>query len=373
MNSLTSVYIALGSNQGQREVFLQNALQAIFEKIGFITKTSSVYETPAWGFEGEAFYNACIKVKTRLNAHQVLKALQEIETVLGRTRQHKGYQNRTIDLDILFFGEDCIDDNNLKIPHPELSKRDFVLFPLADITPQKKHPILNENIENLRDSLPDTTNIKKTNIKLNPITFKAPNVNYICVEGNIGAGKTTFVEMLAEDLGAKLILERFKDNPFLPQFYKDPKRYAFPTEMSFLADRHQQLVDDISQLDLFSNFSIADYDLYKCLIFARITLKNQEFELYKRVFDIMYRNITKPDLYVYFYQNTDRLLENISKRGRSYEQDINADYLEKINQGYLNFIKNENRFKTKIIDISELDFVEKREDYIKLVNDVLKF
>ncbi len=373
MNTLTSVYIALGSNIGQKQVFLQNAIDAIFRSIGTVNKVSAVYETPAWGFDGDPFYNSCIKVKTRLKAQEVLKILQTIENSMGRVRQTEGYENRTIDLDILFFGDDCIEDIDLKIPHPELSKRDFVLFPLADITPQKKHPILNENIEDLRDRLPKNTNIKKTNIKLKPKIFVAPDVNYICIEGNIGAGKTTFVEMMAEDFGAKLILERFKDNPFLPQFYKDPKRYAFPTEMAFLADRHQQLIDDITQLDLFSNFSIADYDLYKCLIFARITLKDQEFDLYKRVFDIMYRNITKPDLYVYFYQNTERLLENINKRGRSYEQDINADYLDEINQGYMNFIKNENRFKTKIIDISELDFVEKREDYIKLIDDVINF
>ncbi|MGX1024053.1 2-amino-4-hydroxy-6-hydroxymethyldihydropteridine diphosphokinase [Psychroflexus sp. MBR-150] len=373
MSTLTSVYIALGSNQGQREVYLQKAIEAIFTKIGSVTHISSVYETPAWGFEGEAFYNACIKVKTRLKAQQVLKELQEIEITLGRRRHSKRYQNRTIDLDILFFGDDYIADSNLKIPHPELSKRDFVLFPLADIATQKTHPILNQNIEKLKDDLPKNNTIKKTDVKLKPVNFKVPDVNYICIEGNIGAGKTTFVEMMAEDFDAKLILERFKENPFLPQFYKDPKRYAFPTEMSFLADRHQQLVDDITQLDLFSNFSIADYDLYKSLIFARITLKDQEFKLYKKVFDIMYRNITKPDLYVYFYQNTERLLENIHKRGRSYEQDINADYLEKINQGYLNFIKNENRFKTKILDISELDFVDKREDYLKLVGDILNF
>ena len=371
MNTLTSVYIALGSNQGCREDFLQSAIQAIYDQIGSVTKVSHVYETPAWGFEGQAFLNACIKVKTRLGANDILEALLKIETRMGRIRQHKGYQNRNIDLDILLYGGEQVDHPHLSIPHPQLTKRDFVLFPLVDIAPDKKHPILKREIKKLKEELPQGSTIKKTDFQLQTQTLQKPDFNYLCIEGNIGAGKTTFAQMMAEDYDAKLILERFKDNPFLPQFYEDPKRYAFPTEMSFLADRHQQLVDDISQLDLFTQFSIADYDLYKSMIFARITLQHQEFNLYKKVFQIVYRNIPKPDLYVYFYQNTNRLLENIKKRGRSYEQNIKADYLEKINQGYLDFIKQENRFKTRIIDVSDFDFVDNRSDYLKLINLVI--
>lgn len=361
----------MGSNQGQREVYLQSAIEAIFREIGSVNKVSHVYETPSWGFEGNAFYNACIKVKTRLSAQSVLKALLQIETALGRTREKKGYQNRNIDLDILLYDEDCINDVNLKIPHPELSKRDFVLYPLADIASQKEHPTLKKNIAKLKETLIKNKNILKTKIKLNTSTLPHPKINYLCIEGNIGAGKTTFAQMLSQDFGAKVILERFKDNPFLPKFYDDPKRYAFRTEMSFLADRHQQLIDDISQLELFSQFSVADYDLYKSLIFASVTLQQQEFDLYKKVFKILYRDIPKPDLYIYFYQNTTQLLKNIQKRGRSYEQNIKADYLEKINQGYLNFIKYEKRFKTKIIDTSDLDFVNNRKDYLELIKMVI--
>jgi 2-amino-4-hydroxy-6-hydroxymethyldihydropteridine diphosphokinase len=331
---------------------------------------SSVYETPAWGFDGEPFFNACLKVKTRLQCTAVLETLLDIENLLGRVRTQKGYQNRTIDLDILFYGEDIIEEPHLKVPHPQLSKRDFVLFPLADIAPEKQHPILKDTVLSLKLKRISESSINRTEITLKTKTLPKPQVNYLCIEGNIGAGKTTFAQMLAEDFEAKLILERFKDNPFLPQFYKDPKRYAFPTEMSFLADRHQQLVDDISQLDLFAQFTISDYDLYKSLIFAKVTLQEQEFELYKKVFNIIYRNIPKPDLYIYFYQTTDRLLDNIKKRGRDYEQEIEADYLDKINQGYLNFIKHENRFKTRIVDVTNLDFVDNRSDYLKLVDQL---
>lgn len=372
MNTLKSVYIALGSNQGQRQQFLQEAIDEIFYTIGQVEKLSDVYETPAWGFNGGKFLNACILVKTRLTSNKVLENLQSIEKKLGRIQSQRGYQNRSIDLDILFYENHKVDEVNLKIPHPELSKRDFVLYPLADIASQNMHPVLGETILDLKEKLNSKTDISKTEIKLNSKTYPKSKMNYLCIEGNIGAGKTTFAEMLAEDYRAKLILERFKDNPFLPQFYKDPKRYAFPTEMAFLADRHQQLVDDISQLDLFADFSVADYDLYKSLIFARVTLQETEFELYKKVFKIMYRDMPKPDLYVYFYQNTNQLLQNIKKRGRDYEQNINAQYLDKINQGYLNFIKNENRFKTKIIDLSNLDFVNNRNDYLKLIDQIFE-
>ena len=371
MNTLTSVYIAIGSNKGDRARFLQSSIDEIYSKIGSVTMVSTVYETPAMGFIGKPFLNACLKVKTRLKAQTVLKILLEIETKSGRVRTEKGYQNRTLDLDILFYGDDSIDEPHLQVPHPELAKRNFVIYPLMDIAPTKKHPVLSETIEILKSKLTETSKINKTEINLSPKTLPDPKVNYLCIEGNIGAGKTTFAQMMAEDLGAKLILERFKDNPFLPQFYKDPKRYAFPTEMAFLADRHQQLVDDISQLDLFAQFSISDYDLYKSLIFAKVTLQEQEFELYKKVFNIIYREIPKPDLYIYFYQTTERLLENIKKRGRTYEQEIKADYLDKINQGYLEFIKNEKRFKTKIIDVSDYDFVHNRKDYLSLIDLVL--
>jgi len=178
---------------------------------------------------------------------------------------------------------------------------------------------------------------------------------------------------LYDDFNAKLVLERFADNPFLPKFYEDKDRYAFPLEMSFLADRYSQLSDDLAQFDLFKNFIISDYYIFKSLIFAQVTLPKEEYVLYRRMFDIMYKEITKPDLYIYLYQNTERLLYNIKKRGRDYEQNIAPDYLEKIHQGYARFIKTEQHLNTLIIDVSELDFVNKSEDYsyiIKQINTV---
>ena len=242
---------------------------------------------------------------------------------------------------------------------------------MNDIAPKWKHPKLNKSISELLYFCEDTSEIKEIGNLQNPTLYLGlKQLNYIAIEGNIGAGKTTLATKIAEDCNAKLILERFADNPFLPKFYKDQNRYAFPLEMSFLADRYQQLSDDLAQFDLFKDFIVADYHIFKSQIFAKVTLQEDEFRLYKTMFDIMYKEMPKPDLYVYLYQNTDRLLANIKKRGRSYEQDISSNYLEKINQGYLDYIKSQTDINALIIDVSNLDFVKNQEDYIYILTEI---
>ena len=178
---------------------------------------------------------------------------------------------------------------------------------------------------------------------------------------------------MADDLNAKLVLERFAENPFLPNFYKDQARYAFPLEMSFLADRYQQFSDDTSQYDLFKNFMVSDYDIFKSLIFAGITLQKAEYALYKKVFNFMYKEVKKPRIYVYLYQTTERLLDNIKKRGRDYEQGITAEYLTSINRGYFDFLKSYPEENKLIIDITELDFVEETKDYNTVITKIQDF
>ncbi len=293
---------------------------------------------------------------------------------MGRKRTDSiTYTDRNIDIDVLFYEDQKIKTELLEVPHPRMHLRNFVLFPLCDIAQNLAHPVLNKSISELAEASPDESQLEKIDQKLkNPETdFHLNKFNYITIEGNIGAGKTTLSTMIAQDFNAKLILERFKDNPFLPKFYEDQARYAFPLEMSFLADRYQQLLDDIGQYDLFKDFMIADYDSYKSLIFARVTLAEEEYALYKKLHQIMYKELVKPDLYIYLYQNTERLLANIKKRGREYEQNISEDYLLKINQGYLNWIKNKAQDNVKIIDISDLDFVKNREDYLKILGEFI--
>jgi len=190
--------------------------------------------------------------------------------------------------------------------------------------------------------------------------------NYLAIEGNIGAGKTTLARMISAQFNARLILERFADNAFLPKFYQEPERYAFPLEMSFLADRFQQLREELSTPDLFRSFTIADYFIDKSLIFARNNLKADEFALYSRLFGIISSMLPKPDLIIFLYLDIPGLMKNISARGRDYEKLIAPDYLERIQAGYLNHFRSLQDARIVMINTNEIDFVESDWDYQKL-------
>lgn len=192
--------------------------------------------------------------------------------------------------------------------------------------------------------------------------------NFIAIEGTIGAGKTSLANKIAEDYNGKLILEQFDDNPFLPKFYKEADKYAFPLELSFLAERYQQLTSQLSSQDLFKNFTISDYYINKSLIFAQKTLAPDLFGLYSKLFQIINASMPTPDLLVYLYLNVDRLQENIRKRGRSYEQSIANEYLEGIQQGYFEFIKQQQNMRILILDTNNIDFVKNPEDYQKIMH-----
>jgi 2-amino-4-hydroxy-6-hydroxymethyldihydropteridine diphosphokinase len=366
-------YISLGSNQGDRFQYLQEAVLAIFAEIGSVQKISPVYETASWGFEADDFLNSVLLVHTGFSAGQVLKKLLEIENKLGRTRTKKNsYESRIIDLDILYFDDEIIASKTLQVPHLSLQIRRFVLQPLCDITPEFVHPLIKKTNLQLLAVCEDKTKIQKMQRCLkNPISeYNLSRFSYVAIEGNIGAGKTTLAEAISQDFNAKLVLERFADNPFLPKFYEDKIRYAFPLEMSFLADRYQQVHDDLGQLDLFKDFIVADYDIYKSLIFSKVTLHEEEYKLYRRLFDLMYKEIKRPELYVFLFQSTDKLIENIKKRGRGYEQKIESDYLESIQRGYLDYIKSQHESKVRIIDITEMDFVKNRKDYLEILRQI---
>ncbi len=370
------IHLSLGSNLGNKFEHLQMAINAIFEKIGSVDSISPVYQTPAMGFDGDDFLNCVLQINSKLSSVEILKNVLSIENEMGRQRNKTvKYVSRPIDIDILFYDMEIFTTKQLVVPHPEIQNRKFVLKPLVTISPDLIHPVLNKSTAILLEETTDNNKIVKHPASLrNPILdYDISSYHYIAIEGNIGAGKTTLASKIAADFNAKLILERFKENPFLPKFYKDPERFAFPLEMSFLADRYQQLLDDLTQYDLFSENIIGDYDGYKSLIFAKITLQEEEFILYRKLFHLMHKELPNPDIYVYLYQNTERLLENIKKRGRDFEQDIEANYLQKINEGYMEYIRSQHSNTIKIIDISEMDFVNNRDDYLSILKEIMNY
>ena len=372
MNTQHQVILSLGSNEGNRLENIQKAIDFIHLSVGTIVKVSNLYETPAWGFDGEAFYNCAVVLHTQTDAEAVLEKVLDIEKKLGRIRSEvEGYQSRPIDIDLITFDEEIIELKHLTIPHPFMQERLFVLVPMRDLNLDWRHPILQKYLPELLKVSEDKSKIKMLQSMDFPLKkMGLDQFNYIAIEGNIGAGKTTLTSKIAEDFNAKTVFERFADNPFLPKFYQDQTRYAFPLEMSFLADRYQQIADDLAQFDLFKDFIIADYHIFKSLIFAKVTLTDDEYRLYRKLFDIIYKEMPKPDLYIYLYQNTERLLENIKQRGRSYEQEIPPEYLDKINKGYLDYIKSQNELNIVIIDVSEKDFVRNQEDYVFVLEEI---
>lgn len=182
------------------------------------------------------------------------------------------------------------------------------------------------------------------------------NYHFITIEGNIGAGKTTLAHLLSKHFQARLILEEFADNPFLPKFYENPQQYAFPLELFFMAERYKQLKDLLHTKDLFNSITISDYLFTKCLLFAKVNLPTDEFRLYQRLFEIIHQQLLQPDILIYLHAPVEKLQANIRKRNRSYEQQIPDEYLQNIQETYTHYIKQHN-IRTLFIDASNADFL----------------
>ncbi len=189
---------------------------------------------------------------------------------------------------------------------------------------------------------------------------------FITIEGNIGAGKTTLAHLLAKKLNARLILEEFADNPFLPKFYENPEQYAFPLELFFLAERFKQLKDNLFKTDLFQSITVSDYLFTKCLLFARINLPEEEFKLYQKLFDIMQQQLVFPDMIIYLHSSISRLQKNIKKRNRSYEQKIPDSYLQSIQDTYTNYIR-QHAIKTIFVEADNADFLSNDSHLVSII------
>jgi deoxyguanosine kinase len=195
------------------------------------------------------------------------------------------------------------------------------------------------------------------------------NYSFITIEGNIGAGKTTLAHLLSKYYNARLILEEFADNPFLPKFYENPQQFAFPVELFFMAERFKQLKELLQQKDMFQSLTISDYLFNKCLLFAKVNLPEDEFRLYQRLFEIINQQLVQPDILIYLHTPVQKLQENIRKRNRSYEQNIPNEYLFNIQETYTNYIRHHN-IKTLLIDASNADFLG-NEKHLQVIIDAL--
>ncbi|MBG9376942.1 deoxynucleoside kinase [Panacibacter sp. DH6] len=194
--------------------------------------------------------------------------------------------------------------------------------------------------------------------------------HFITIEGNIGAGKTTLAHLLSKKLNARLVLEEFDDNPFLPKFYENPQQYAFPLELFFMAERFKQLKDMLRTKDMFQSVTVSDYLFTKCLLFAKVNLPEEEFRLYQKLFEIMHQQIVFPDVVIYLHAPVQKLQKNIRKRNRVYEQNIPDEYLFSIQETYTSYIKQHN-ITTIFIDASNADFLD-NEKHLQVVLDALE-
>jgi len=355
------VYLSLGSNMGDRQMFLQLAIGLITYRIGRVKQLSSVVETPAWGFEGDAFYNACVGVETALNPQDVFNELLAIESLLGRERKKaEGYQARTIDLDILFYEDKVINTEHLNIPHPRMEKRNFVLAPLAEIAPDFKHPVLKQSIRQLVADSQDKANVTSLKDEL----MLPKRQQFVAIEGNIAVGKTSFTQLLQAAVGGTLLHENFFDNPYLADFYQDPETYALKVETAFLEERIHQLTTFFSQKN--TRPVIADFSLEKSLLFARQNLSARDFDAYKKQYLKVNEGLPQPDLVLFLLQSVPQLQKNIEKRGRDFEQDISDDYLQKIETGYLQWKEN-STLNICELNTKGIDFIEDPEDFFPLL------
>lgn len=194
--------------------------------------------------------------------------------------------------------------------------------------------------------------------------------HFLIIEGNIGTGKTSFVQKFCKLKNYRGVYEHFEGNLFLPKFYEEPEKYAFTVEMSFLADRYHQLNKEIHTPDMFTNGVVSDYYLVKSLIFARSTLNKQEYDLYRDIFNIIYQRLPQPDLYVYLHKSPEKLLSNIRKRGRDYEKNITIDYLKGIEKSYFTFFRQHPEMPVLVMNTEEIDFVASDKDFLKLVEEI---
>jgi deoxyguanosine kinase len=338
----TTAYIGLGSNLGEREGFIKKALVMLGEVSGLaVSRTSTLMETaPLGGLDQPKYLNAVAELKTSLDAQQLLGQLQKIENALGRVRQG-AMSSRTIDLDILLFGQDVISEPNLVVPHPRMHLRSFILNTLMELNPQLVHPVLNRTVGELASRL------NGRDFVISPDT---PQL--ISIAGIIGVGKTTLARGLAENLGAKLLLEAYDTNPFLAKVYAGKKELALDSQLYFLMSR----LDQIGKNALNGNeICVSDYVFETEQIYACRLLDREQQGLYFKVNAVVSEKIMPPALAIYLKDTPQNCLERIHRRNRPYEQCIELEFLQTQCDDYEQLARQWTQCPLITINVSEFD------------------
>ena len=317
----TTAYIGLGSNLGDRENYIDEALKMIAgaEDVE-LCRVSDIIETVALSSsEQPKFLNAVAELKTTLSAADLHKTLTGIENELGRARRGQWWP-RTIDLDMLLFGAEILDSPDLTIPHQQMHLRSFVLNGLCQLNGELLHPVMKVSFNELNERLNDC------DFALDP---DKPQI--VSIAGNIGVGKTTLAKKLADRLGCEILLEPYDENPFLPDVYAGKKELALDSQLYFLTRRAEQL--DPNKLET-GRICISDYIFDKELIYARRLLDAQQFDLYEKIYPRFAAQVTNPALVIYMHDPAQNCLERIHSRNRPYEQQIKLEFLQRLDSDY---------------------------------------
>ena len=313
--------MSLGSNLGDRESAIQESLKMLGQVPEIeLARVSEIIETAPLGQAGQPKYlNGVAEIKTTLSAGRLYKKTAEIEKSLGRTREKK-WEARTIDLDILLFGEEVINSSELTVPHPQMHLRSFVMQGLSELCPKLIHPVIKESMAELASRLGG-----------GDFAIDANRAQLISIAGVIGVGKTTLTKRLSEVLGGKRLLEAYDTNPFMPAVYAGDTEMALDSQLYFLASRVGQLNHNILNP---GELAISDYIFDKELIYAKRLLNEEQLPLYRKIYQLLCSKVSPPALVIYMTDTVQRCLERIHSRNRPYERKIEPQFLENLNCDY---------------------------------------
>ncbi|MFM1808304.1 MAG: hypothetical protein RLZZ242_1029 [Bacteroidota bacterium] len=355
---LKRYYLGLGSNENDRFTQIQHAIFQLKNENLQVLACSTVYENAAQGFSGNLFYNACIAIETSLDAEALLNRCLSIEQSHGRDRQSglKGYQNRPLDIDLLI-GPEMIETPILRLPHPRMNSRRFVLEPMIEVATALKDQEQLKKLKLWLEQCEDQSTLTPVQPSL-LCTAEAlwQSSKTVVIEGCIGVGKTTLCHLLAKRYNLELHLERFESNPYLSKFYQEPEAYALPTELHFLADRHEALSELADRKGI-----VADYHISKSKLFAELNLKEDDLKLFNRFYSWSEKLTEAPSLYVLLDAPVELIENRIAQRARPYEGSIESSYLERIRAAYLQ--RHSSVSSHFLVDTAALDYVHQSADF----------